>query len=164
VEFIEAHKRLEKLCEDVMNAERGIKAYYTEMERLPRGEYLISGWKADLKNLKHYNWVRNQIAHEPGCTEENMCQPVDTLWLEDFYRRIMNQTDPLSLLRKATQPRVNRPIQQPARMQQPAWTQQPIQPQKPIQAKTRKNLGCGHIFFVAVIVVSLAIIVWKYIF
>jgi hypothetical protein len=31
-----------------------------------------------------------------------MCDPSDALWLEDFYSRIMNQTDPLALYRKAT--------------------------------------------------------------
>ena len=34
-----------------------------------------------------------------------MCEPDDVLWLEQFYTRIMEQTDPLALYRKATQPR-----------------------------------------------------------
>lgn len=53
-----------------------------------------------MKNLKHYRWVRNQISHEPGCSEENMCEPEDARWLDRFYSRIMNQTDPLALYRK----------------------------------------------------------------
>ena len=30
-----------------------------------------------------------------------MCDPEDELWLNHFYSRIMNQTDPLSMYRKA---------------------------------------------------------------
>ena len=104
-EFNEAHKRLEKLCRDIMKAERGVKTYYDEMERLPHGRFLVSGWDADLKKLKHYNWIRNQIAHQPGCTEENMCQAEDAAWLEEFHRRILYGTDPLTMYRKATQQR-----------------------------------------------------------
>ena len=29
--------------------------------------------------------------------EEDLCGPNDVLWLENFYSRIMNQTDPLAL-------------------------------------------------------------------
>ena len=35
---------------------------------------------------------------------QNMCDPSDALWLDDFYSRIMNQTDPLALYHKATTP------------------------------------------------------------
>ncbi|MBR5239247.1 MAG: hypothetical protein IKW04_01560, partial [Clostridia bacterium] len=35
-------------------------------------------------------------AHDPECNESNMCDPEDELWLDHFYSRIMNQTDPLA--------------------------------------------------------------------
>ena len=91
--FIESYKHLEKLCGEVLNDDRRISAYIDEMINTPRGSYLVRGWDDDLKQLKHYRWVRNQIAHEPDCTEQNMCEPSDTVWLDDFYSRIMNQTD-----------------------------------------------------------------------
>lgn len=103
--FIESYKHLEKLCGEVLNDDRRISAYIDEMINTPRGSYLVRGWDDDLKQLKHYRWVRNQIAHEPDCTEQNMCEPCDTVWLDDFYSRIMNQTDPLALYSKATKPR-----------------------------------------------------------
>ena len=71
------------------------------MINTPRGSFYVRTWDDDLKNLKHYRWVRNQISHEPGCTESNMCEPEDVTWLDQFYARIMNQTDPLSLYYKA---------------------------------------------------------------
>ena len=105
MEFIETYKHLEKLCGEVLGNDRRLSAYIEEMEYTPRGAFYVSGWESDYKNLKHYRWVRNQIAHVPGCTESNMCQPEDIIWLQDFYDRIMEQSDPLSLYYKATAPK-----------------------------------------------------------
>ena len=101
--FMEAYKRLEKLCGEVMDDDRRIGAYIEEMKNTPRGAFYVRGWDKDLNQLKHCCWVRNQIAHNPERSEDNMCDPEDTLWLSEFYARIMNQTDPLALYRKATQ-------------------------------------------------------------
>lgn len=101
--FMSSYKHLEKLCGEVMNDERKVSAYIDEMVKTPQGAGRVAGWNEDLKRLKHYRWVRNQIVHEPDCTEENMCDPEDARWLEDFYDRIMEQEDPLALYRKATQ-------------------------------------------------------------
>jgi hypothetical protein len=100
--FIDSYKRLEKLCGEVLNDDRRISAYIDEMVNNPRGSYYVRTWNDDLKKLKHYRWVRNKITHEPGYNEDNMCEPSDTCWLDDFYLRIMNQNDPLTLYRKAT--------------------------------------------------------------
>ena len=89
--FIDSYKHLEKLCGEVMNDDRRISAYIDEMLSIPRGPYYVKTWNEDLKKLKHYRWIRNQISHEPDCTEENMCEPEDELWLDEFYYRIMHQ-------------------------------------------------------------------------
>ncbi len=34
-----------------------------------------------------------------------MCEYGDAQWIDDFYDRIMNQSDPLAMYRKATKPR-----------------------------------------------------------
>lgn len=101
--FIDAYKHLEKLCGDTLNDDRRISAYIDAMLRLPQGSYIVAGWDEDLKQLKHYRWVRNQIAHEPGCNEDNMCDDEDVQWIEQFYVRVMQQTDPLALYRKQMQ-------------------------------------------------------------
>ena len=103
--FIEAYKRLEKLCGEVLNDERRVSAYIDEMINTSQGTYFVRDWDEDLKQLKHYRWIRNQIVHDPGCSEENMCSDADRQWIVDFHARIMNQTDPLALYRKATQAR-----------------------------------------------------------
>ena len=103
--FIDAYKRLEKLCGEILNDDRRVSAYIDEMLNTPRGSYFVKGWDEDLKQLKHYRWIRNQIVHDPNCFEENMCNDDDTQWLVSFYLRIMNKTDPLALYRQATQPK-----------------------------------------------------------
>ncbi|MBO5867622.1 MAG: hypothetical protein J6Q54_01780 [Oscillospiraceae bacterium] len=108
---MDAYKRLEKLCGELMRDDHGVSAYIKEMENTPKGTFLVSGWQTALKQLKHYKWIRNQIAHNVDCTEENMCSEEDTQWLCDFHARIMNQTDPLAMYRKALQPREPAPIQ-----------------------------------------------------
>lgn len=100
--FMDAYKRLEKLCRDSLKDDRGVSAYIDEMLNIPRGASAVDTWNTDLKQLKHYRWVRNQIAHNPDCTEENMCSPADEKWLKGFYKRIVEQTDPLALHWKAT--------------------------------------------------------------
>ena len=120
----------------------------------------MSGWRDDLEQLKHYRWVRNQIAHEPGCTEENMCEARDTQWLMDFYGRIMNQTDPLALYRKATQ------REYPPKRSENTWTETGRGPfQKPSSYQKRnlhqkqeesKGLGCVFcLLLTAVILVAI---------
>ncbi len=103
--FMDSYKQLEKLCSEVMSSKKGVSSYIDEMQNNPYGTQYVTGWSEDLKKLKHYRWVRNNIAHEPGCTEQDMCDNSDTLWLNNFHSRIMNQTDPLALYYKATKRR-----------------------------------------------------------
>ena len=153
--FIESYKHLEKLCGEVLNDDRRISAYIDEMINTPRGSNLVRGWDDDLKQLKHYRWVRNQIAHEPDCTEQNMCEPSDTVWLDTFYSRIMNQTDPLTLYSKATN---HRPAQKPAQNHKPesptyTYSQPTYNHRKPFQ----QAAGCMT-FLVVVLIVVVAIV------
>ena len=104
--FMDSYKQLEKLCGDMLGEGR-VSAYIKEMSDKPRGAYLVSGWEADLKRLRHCRRIRNQIAHEPGCSETDMCPPEDEKWLDDFYARIKNQTDPLALYYKQTHPKIS---------------------------------------------------------
>ena len=99
--FLSAYKHLEKLCGEVMGDERKISAYIDEMYSTPRGWKVVAGWDEDLRKLKQYRRIRNQIVHEPDCSEETMCVPEDEQWLETFYDRILTGTDPLTLYRKA---------------------------------------------------------------
>jgi hypothetical protein len=67
------YKRLEQLCGDLLNDDCCISAYIDKMYDTPDGARLVKGWRDDLKQLKHYRWIRNRIAHEPNCSEAEMC-------------------------------------------------------------------------------------------
>lgn len=100
--FIDQYKRVEKLCGDMLGVpEHGVTAYIEQMEATPAGESSAAGWKEDYKKLKHCRWARNRIVHDPGCTQENTCEPGDLEWLTEFGRRLMGQDDPLARFRKA---------------------------------------------------------------
>lgn len=58
----------------------------------PIGSHYVRGWDEDLKQLKHYRWMRNQIVHEPNYSEENMCEFGDAEWLNEFHSRICHKT------------------------------------------------------------------------
>ena len=143
--FIDSYKHLEKLCGEILNDDRRVSAYIDEMLRTPRGSYHVASWDKDLKNLKHYRWVRNQISHEPGCTEQNMCKPEDALWLDEFYSRIMNQTDPLSLYYKATCKPVSKPKPK---------TPTPNTPKEP----ARSSIGCAAIIISMLVIVGIVLL------
>ena len=153
--FIESYKHLEKLCGEVLNDNRRISAYIYEMENTPRDSYLVRGWDYDLKQLKHYRWVRNQIAHEPDCTEQNMCDESDAVWLDNFYSRIMNQTDPLALYYKATK---LRPAQKSTQTHtQETTTQTYSQPAANHKKASQNTAGCMT-FLVGVLIIVVAIV------
>lgn len=99
--FMNAYKKLEKLCSEAYGDHHGISAYIEQMQKNTAGGRYVPGWEEDLKQLKHYRWVRNRIAHDPDCTEENMCTPADARWLQRFYSRMLSENDPLTLYRKA---------------------------------------------------------------
>ena len=125
--FINSYKRLEKLCNEIYGSSHGISAYIDDMARLTSASRYAFSWNDNLKQLKHYRWIRNQIAHEPNCTEENMCEYGDAQWIDDFYDRIMDQSDPLAMYRKATKPQ---PAAKPKQHCQSPQSQHtyPIQP------------------------------------
>lgn len=159
--FIDSYKHLEKLCGEIMNDNRRISAYIDEMLNTPGGPYYVGSWNEDLKKLKHYRWVRNQIYHEPGCTEENMCEPQDELWLDDFYSRIMDQTDPLALYRKATNSRTADKPSSTSHQNIPTHTQPDpyIQPNHYTQqnrnvSPARNSIGCATMFIVSLLIVA----------
>lgn len=108
--FLSSYKNLEKICGEIMNDDRRISAYIEEMQNTPSAASFVPYWNDDLKQLKHYRWIRNKIVHEPDCTEENMTTSQDAIWIENFHNRILNQTDPLALYTKAVQSYQKQPV------------------------------------------------------
>ena len=153
--FIESYIHLEKLCGEVLNDNRRISAYIDEMKNTPSGSYLVRGWDYDLKQLNHYRWVRNQIAHEPDCTEQNMCDESDAVWLDNFYSRIMNQTDPLALYYKATK---LRPAQKSTQTHTPETTTHTYSQPTANHKKAPQNTAGCMTFLVGVLIIVVSIV------
>lgn len=149
--FMGAYKCLEKLCGDVLQDDRRISAYIDAMLALPQGSYLVEGWDEDLKQLKHYRWMRNQITHEPDCSEENMCREEDELWVAQFYTRIMHQTDPLAMYRKQMKRLVEAKTQM--RKSKVASAQKPA-----VKQKTRDLTPLAVLLVFTILVVLLVLI------
>lgn len=153
--FMDSYKHLEKLCGEVQNDAQKITAYINEMESKPQGSYLVKGWDNDLKQLKHYRWIRNQIVHDFNCTEENMCNSADTDWIDKFYNRIMNQTDPLALYRKATKQQGNNTVKAKQNTITPVYYQYSSNREKPQKQKSHKAVGWVVFLSIGVLVLLL---------
>ena len=98
--FMDSYKRLDKLCGEIMEDDRRLTAYIDEMKSISDGADIVPGWYTDMKKLRYYRRIRNQIAHDPECTEENMCTASDIKWVDGFYKRVIDGTDPLALYYK----------------------------------------------------------------
>lgn len=156
--FIESYKHLDKICGEMFETQYGVSAYIEEMLNNSHGSFLVRGWENDLKQLKHYRWIRNQIVHEPDCYEETMCEAGDDEWLDDFYERIINRTDPLAMYRKATRPQ---PAAKSAQNHEPAQLQYTYSKQ-PNQPKRKSKKVVRWIVFSIIVAIVLLYLVLKY--
>ena len=156
--FIESYKHLDKICGEMFETQYGVSAYIEEMLNNPHGSFLVRGWENDLKQLKHYRWIRNQIVHEPDCYEETMCEAGDYECLDDFYERIINQTHPLAMYRKATRPQ---PVAKSAQNHEPAQLQYTYFKQ-PSQPKYKSKKVVRWIVFSIIVAIVLLYLVLKY--
>ena len=149
--FIDSYKRLEKLCSEIYG--NGVKSYIEEMYNNPMGSRYVTGWDEDLKRLKHYKWVRNQISHEPDCTEDNMCEHSDAEWLDNFRSRIMSGSDPLTLYRKT---KSSKSTQQPRQ----TYTPEPKTYTYPQRTSTpQRSAGCLTYIIGVLLVVAVAALI-----
>lgn len=94
--FFEEYKKLDNLCKDLFKSDRGVSQYIEEMECTPLSKSrLVESWQDDYKMLKHVRWIRNNIAHNNECSG---CSKSDVKSVKDFYKKIINQKDPFSVI------------------------------------------------------------------
>lgn len=107
LEFQEEYKRLDRLCKDYLSSSEGVSEYIRQMDAMPRidRQYVIT-WEEDYKQLKHVRWVRNQLAHEVGILNSDICSDDDLNWVQSFYDRIMAGCDPFTVIRKEKEKKV----------------------------------------------------------
>lgn len=133
IEFQEEYKRLDRLCKDYLSRKEGVTEYIRQMESTPwNHRQYVPTWENDYKQLKHIRWVRNQLAHEVGTLESDICTEYDLDWVRSFYDRIMNGSDPFTIIRKARIEEARRAKQQaPARNATVTVDPKPMQPAQP---------------------------------
>lgn len=100
VRFQEEYKRLDKLCKDCFSGVDGVSEYIrqTEKERYNLQRFVVS-WEYDYKMLKRIRWIRNQLSHEVGTLQSDICTQEDLAFVTTFYSKIMTCKDPLAQMR-----------------------------------------------------------------
>lgn len=95
--FLLSYKRLDNLCKDCFSSEKGVSEYIDIMERCYNNSYKGREWNDTYYTLKKYRYLRNKIAHDDYVEESTVCSYEDTIWLDNFYKKVLNSTDALSL-------------------------------------------------------------------
>jgi len=102
LEFYEAYKQLDLLCKQALSSNSGVAEYIRQMEDTPcHALQNVQFWIEDLKQLKRMRRIRTELSQRPGSFEDALCTQEDIDWLNDFYIRLLNQTDPFSLLARS---------------------------------------------------------------
>ena len=94
VELLEEYKYVDKICQEMLGAGKGVTAYIEQVDETPiTVRYWITEWNDEYKQLKHVRWLRNQIAHSTGTVD---CTQFDLEWLKGFHNRLLTQQDILA--------------------------------------------------------------------
>ena len=108
-EFFDEFKNLDNICRDIYgknsDGKLGVTLYLEDMEKkAAQGVYKVSEWRSDYYRLKEVRHKRNELAHERNSFSCTVCTQQDIDFIRSFRARILNQTDPLSQLRKQSAP------------------------------------------------------------
>ena len=94
VELLEEYKYVDKICQEMLGAGKGVTAYIEQLDETPMTvRYWITEWNDEYRQLKHIRWLRNQIAHSTGTVD---CTQSDLEWLKGFHNRLLTQQDILA--------------------------------------------------------------------
>ena len=153
-EFFDEFKALDNLCRDIygesIDNKLGVTLYLDDMDRKAyQGASKVSGWTFDYNQLKNARNIRNELAHSRNSMTVDICSQEDIDFVRSFRTRILNQTDPIAMLRKQTNQT------RPASASQPK--QQPKQTYTYNNAPTKTTAGCLGIVASFLVVVACVI-------
>ena len=98
-EFLDSYKHLEKLCNEIYNQNNGVSQYISHMESLSGFNSMsVPGWNKDYRRLKEVRHIRNSMVHDASDDGTNYSEK-DVKFLNDFYQRIMDGSDPITMFR-----------------------------------------------------------------
>ena len=121
-EFFDEFKALDNLCRDIygesIDKKLGVTLYLEDMDKKAyQGALKVSNWTSDYNHLKLARNIRNELAHSRNSMAVDICSEEDIDFVRSFRTRILNQTDPIAMLRKnSSTPRISstsKPKQQP---------------------------------------------------
>lgn len=104
-EFFDEFKNLDILCRDIygksVDNKLGVTLYLEDMDsKHSQGSLKVMGWTADYNRLKSVRHIRNELAHSRNSFSYDICSQDDIDFVRSFRARIVNQTDPISQLKK----------------------------------------------------------------
>lgn len=99
VKFLEEYKSLDKLCKEMFDSDEGVSRYILEMEYSTDCQRYNSSWKQFYDRLKKLRYYRNKLAHDVDLYTD-LCTTNDVEWLQKFHNDILEQQDPLAVVRK----------------------------------------------------------------
>lgn len=157
-DFINAFKHLEKLCNEIYGGQHGVTQYIDEMDRTsPFSARKIFGWTEDYESLKHVRHIRNAMVHDDSDYDTDYTFE-DVQFMKNFYDRIMNQQDPLALLRKQNEAAraKNKAISEPVNPYKPIGSVSSTIPDREEETEwsTRKSIA---VFFVVVAAIAIVV-------
>ena len=104
VAFLETYKRLDKLCQELYDDNKGVTSYIDDLKQQSAiGRRRIPGWDHDLNQLIALRHLRNRLTHEVGTMEKPLCTQEEIEEIETMHQRILSRTDPLAQLQKVLQ-------------------------------------------------------------
>ena len=148
-EFFDEFKALDNLCRDIygesIDNKLGVTLYLEDMDRKAyQGASKVFGWSSDYRQLKKARNMRNELAHSRNSTAVDICSQEDIDFVRSFRTRILNQTDPVAMLRKQSiQPR-------PSSTPQPKQQPQPTRAYTPPSTPPSGCLGVAASFLIVV--------------
>jgi len=153
-EFFDEFKALDNLCRDIygdsIDNKLGVTLYLEDMDiNAYRGSSMIYNWKSDYNQLKTARNIRNELAHSRNSFSVDICSQEDIDFIRSFRSRILNQTDPIAMLRRQTTP--SRPSSTLQPKQQPKSTNKYTTPRK-------TSTGCLGIVALTLVVVACIIV------
>ena len=152
-EFFDEFKALDNLCRDIygesIDNKLGVTLYLEDMDRKAyQGAFKVSSWISDYNHLKSVRNTRNELAHSRNSMTVDICSQEDINFVRSFRTRILNQTDPIAMLRK--QSAQTRPSSTSQPKQQPKTTYTNTHP-------TKTPAGCLGVVASFLIVVACVI-------
>jgi len=106
--FLEEFKRLDSICRDIygktIDNKLGITMYLDDMRNHDfEGQIKVPFWEINYHTLKKKRDLRNELVHGNCSINIDACSEEDIDFLISFKEKILNQADPLAMLRKQTQ-------------------------------------------------------------